>query len=133
MPTASPTPSPWRTLTRTLLRSRYFLLAVALLWTAWYIYADHALNTRLAEYRNRNEPTTPADLSPPLPTGTNNAYEHLVNAITAMTLTPDEHYLVNNSASPTTLPLSPADMATARTMIERTAAPIATALEKARN
>ncbi|MCL2640094.1 MAG: hypothetical protein FWD53_04545 [Phycisphaerales bacterium] len=136
MPTAPPIPSPIQTLKRTLLRVAIAFAILAICWTIWYAHAAHALNSRLADYRNRNEPTILADFVPPLPSGTVTAYDHLCAATTEMnSLTTDERELIygsKRSYHPLPLPFSKADAATAQAMLDRlTTVPIS--LEKARN
>ncbi|MCL2640092.1 MAG: hypothetical protein FWD53_04535 [Phycisphaerales bacterium] len=132
MPTPLPIPSPWRSLLRTLIYAVIAFILLAIFWAIWYAHAAHVLKTRLIEYHNRGEPTNPADLFPPLPAGTDNAYDHLATALTAMSsLSADEQNLIGRF-HPNHFPGSPATMAQAKAMIERHP-DIPAALEKARN
>jgi hypothetical protein len=113
------TPSPWKSLTRFLLRSLYTPLLATLLWSLWYAYAAHRLNTQLAEYRARGEPASPQDFVGKALPPSENAYALAIEAADALKLTTDELELVDSptSTTRTMLPLSPEQMETARKML----------------
>ncbi len=115
----SDSPSPWKSLGCFGVRFFCALIVALILWGGWYAYAAHRLNAKLAEYRTRGEPASPQDFvgRPSLPS--ENAYAITFEAGASLKLSSDEADLVNVT---TTLPLSPAQMETARKMLKDHAA-----------
>ena len=97
------------------------VVGLGVVWGGWYGYAAHRLEKTLAERRMRGEPASALDVVGKPAASENNAYELAVRAAKSLTLTADERELVDSPTSyvPTALPLSTAQIETARGMLDR--------------
>jgi hypothetical protein len=113
------TPSPWKSLTRFLVHSLCVLFLATILWFLWDTYASHKLNSRIAMYRAHGEPISAADLAAKNVSPHENGYDFAMSADHAMTLTADEHALLQER---TLTSLSPAQMETAKKLLAESTA-----------
>jgi hypothetical protein len=111
-----PTPSPFRTLRRTALRSLLVLILLASLWLLWYSHASRKLDAKLKSFTASHEPAYPSHLVPtPLPAN-KNAHAIATDVYNTLALTADERSLLEGP-EPITLPISDSHMHILRNML----------------